>query len=195
MTREQFTFCKIRQRSLVPTLLFLPGTLCDARVWPDIRRLLRREWPCVFVDYRLETSITAMATKALAQAAGAVIPIGHSMGGMVALEIWRQAPERVAAIALFDTDPGADTPERRRKRDAQVNASRDGDFREMIDAQLVPTYFSSAHSADAYLRKTVVTLIVSRSGHASALVDSAAACAAYARAPWSSAIANSSSLE
>jgi len=83
-----------------------------------------------------------MATVALAQTTGLVIPIGLSMGGMVALEIWRQAPERVAAMALFDTDCGADTMARRKKRDAQILLAVHGEFRRMVETQLVPAYFS-----------------------------------------------------
>ena len=81
-----------------------------------------------------------MATNALAQITGLVIPIGLSMGGMVALEIWRQAAERVAAIALFDTDCGADTIARRMNRDTQILSAVHGEFHEMVKTQLVPAY-------------------------------------------------------
>ncbi len=101
------------------------------------------------IDYQFADSITAMATQALGENTGLLIPIGLSMGGMVALEIWRQAPERVVALALFDTDCGADTVERRKKRDAQILAAVHGDFRGMVETQLLPKYFSQACSADA----------------------------------------------
>ena len=69
---------------------------------------------CVVADYRYAERISVMAAAALAQSlrylADKMIPIGSSMGGMVALEIWQQAPERVAAMALFDTNPDAVTP-------------------------------------------------------------------------------------
>ena len=148
MIRGQPRFCRIESRSLLPTLLFLSGTLCDERVWSETHRALGREWPCAFADYRHETSITAMATTALKQAEGPIIPIGISMGGIVALEIWRLAAERVTALALFDTDPGADTPERRAKRAAQIGAAMQDNFREIIELQLVPGYFSSVQAAD-----------------------------------------------
>lgn len=143
---------------MAATLLFLPGTLCDARVWGDSIGTLGTEWNCVFVQYRLEESISDMAATALAQAAGPVIPIGLSMGGIVALEIWRQAAARVAALALFDTDPGADKPERRAQRDAQVLCATHGDFRAMVESQLTRAYFSASGSAAPSLRDMVVAM-------------------------------------
>ncbi len=126
-----------------PTLLFLPGTLCDERVWNVQRHALSANWACTIVDYGMADSISAMATIALAKAAGPVIPVGLSMGGMVALEIIRQAPARVVALALFDTDCGADTAQRRRNRDTQIIMAIHGDFRAMIETELLPNYFSA----------------------------------------------------
>ena len=163
--RSQHGFCRLESRSLLPTLLFLPGTLCDRRVWDESVQTLGRDWPRVFVDVRFETSISAMAAVALEAVDGLIIPIGHSMGGIVALDIWRQAAERVVAIALFDTDSGADTPERRVKRDAQLSAATQGGLREMIESQLLPAYFSPTRNTDdpartshEALRETVIAM-------------------------------------
>ena len=133
------------------------------RVWDAPCKALRRDWPCAHVDYRFETSISAMAAVALEQVDGPVIPIGLSMGGIVALEIWRQAPERVAAMALFDTDPGADTVERRAKRDTQVRMAMCGNFLDMIETQFITTYFFNACSQkipDQSLRSTVISMAI-----------------------------------
>ena len=118
--------------SLPATLLFLPGTLCDARLWQAQQRELSVAWSSTIIDYRMEETIAAMAETALATVSGPVVPIGLSMGGMVALEIWRQASSRVAAIALFDTNPGADTPERRAIREAQLIAAKQGDRKSVV---------------------------------------------------------------
>ena len=58
---------------MAATLLFLPGTLCDARVWSQAHDALCQNWSCDFVDYRFEESISAMAAKALAQVTGTII--------------------------------------------------------------------------------------------------------------------------
>lgn len=101
-----------------------------------------------------------MAANALAASAGLIIPIGLSMGGMVALEIWRQAPERVAAIALFDTDCGGDTNERRRNRDAQILASVHGNFRKMVETQLLPGYFSAGSARDPGMHQALTETVL-----------------------------------
>ncbi len=99
-----------------------------------------------------------MAAAALSQTSGTIIPIGLSMGGMVALDIWRQAPQRVTAMALFDTDPGADTPARRTARDAQLLAATHGQFRSVIKTQLKPAYFSPANDSKPALRRGVIEM-------------------------------------
>jgi pimeloyl-ACP methyl ester carboxylesterase len=134
----------VRVNAPHPTLLFLPGTLCDSRVWQGVATQLA-DWPHVFVDYRAENRTTAMADKALASAAGTVIPIGLSMGGMVALEIWQRAPERVAALGLFDTNPDADTVERRQRRDAQLAHATEFGMASLAATQLIPSYRLTEH--------------------------------------------------
>ena len=142
------------------TLLFLPGMLCDGRLWEAQHRALAISRPCVLADYRYDASIVAMAATALDQAPGQVIPIGLSMGGIVALEIWRQAPERVVAMALFDTNPGPDTSERCAMRETQSRAATAHGMRAMVASQLVPTYFSSAQTADTSLSECVIAMAI-----------------------------------
>lgn len=140
------------------TLLLLPGTLCDARIWAGPLEAFAGERPCVVPDYRFDDSVGEMAVSALARVEGELIVIGLSMGGVVALEIWRQAPGRVAAMALFDTDPGPDTPQRRAKRDGQVLRATHGELAAMVATDLAPTYFSAAGALDASLQSTVVSM-------------------------------------
>lgn len=86
------------------TLVLLPGLLCDGAVWIDQCRSLERDAECVVADYGMADSITAMAQCVLtAVSAPRFALAGHSMGGRVALEVVRQAPERVSHLALMDT--------------------------------------------------------------------------------------------
>lgn len=88
----------------MPTpLLFLPGLLCDAAVWAPQMAALGR--PATVAAYGLADSLGAMAEAALAVAPpGRFALAGHSMGGRVAFEVWRRAPERVERLALLDTN-------------------------------------------------------------------------------------------
>jgi pimeloyl-ACP methyl ester carboxylesterase len=83
-------------------VVFLPGLLCDAAVWAPQMAALGRS--ATVVHYGRASSLTAMAQRALQAApAGRFALAGHSMGGRVAFELWRLAPERVERLALLDT--------------------------------------------------------------------------------------------
>ena len=92
------------------TVLLLPGLLCDEAVWAHARRALAPRAQVVVPDFGATNSVAAMARLAVAAAPARFALAGHSMGGRVALEIARIAPERVERIALLDTgiDPLAD---------------------------------------------------------------------------------------
>ncbi|MBQ0942024.1 alpha/beta fold hydrolase [Ideonella sp. 4Y16] len=88
-----------------PALLFLPGLLCDAEVWAA--QTAAGPHAHLVVEYGLSDDLDAMATLALQQAdaagLGPLAVVGHSMGGRVAMQLWRQAPQRVRGLALMDT--------------------------------------------------------------------------------------------
>jgi pimeloyl-ACP methyl ester carboxylesterase len=92
----------------------------------------------------------------LARAVLAAVPAprfalaGLSMGGYVALEIMRQAPGRVAALALLDTQARPDTPEASENRRAQVKRA-ETDFDAVIDA-LYPKLVHPARANDPALK-------------------------------------------
>jgi pimeloyl-ACP methyl ester carboxylesterase len=84
-------------------LLLLPGLLCDGAAWAPIFPYVERHAECRVADYASVTSLAAMAQRVLADAPSTFALAGHSMGGRVALEILRRAPERVSKLALLDT--------------------------------------------------------------------------------------------
>ena len=85
------------------TLVLLPGLMCDRAVWEPQIAALEGAWRCVVVDYGSTESLSAMAQRALAAAPSRFALAGHSMGGRVALEMLRSAPQRITRVALFDT--------------------------------------------------------------------------------------------
>lgn len=87
-----------------PQLVLLPGLLCDAAVWHPQVEALRLLAQCHVVDYGTRHSLRAMAEEVLATAPARQFALaGHSMGGRVAFEVMRLAPQRVARLALMDT--------------------------------------------------------------------------------------------
>ncbi len=85
------------------TVVFLPGLLCDHTVWEQQIAVLSQGHDCLVADYGSADSLTAMATSVLESAPGTFSLAGHSMGGRVALEVMRMAPQRVSRLALLDT--------------------------------------------------------------------------------------------
>ncbi|MFM7461071.1 MAG: alpha/beta fold hydrolase [Burkholderiales bacterium] len=132
-----------------PTLVLLPGTLCDMRVWQPVAERLDPQWRKQFVDFGALDCVEAMAERALSVTTGLLLPTGVSMGGMVALEMWRLAPERIAGLALFDTNPRADTEAKRRARKQQLDQARlagDNGLQAVVRSHLLPSYFPRAVS-------------------------------------------------
>ncbi len=128
-------------------LLFLPGLLCDGRLWRDQVEALAGT-RCVVADLTHDDSLGAMAERTLrALPAEARLSVcGLSMGGYVAFEIMRRAPGRVARLALFDTSARPDTPEQTRRRRGLLSLSESGMFRG-VTPRLLPQLLAPAHVA------------------------------------------------
>ncbi|MGD9945911.1 MAG: alpha/beta fold hydrolase [Burkholderiaceae bacterium] len=109
-------------------LVFLPGLLCDDRLWRDQADALSDLADPLIADLTLDDSLAAMARRTLAAAPQRFALAGLSMGGYVAFEIMRQAPQRVLRLALFDTSAAADPPERVARRKAGLASLKLGKF-------------------------------------------------------------------
>lgn len=109
-------------------IVFLPGLICDQRLWRDVIDGLSGDVAPMLADLRLDDSIAAMAARTLAAAPPRFALAGLSMGGYVALEIMRRAPGRVSHLALLDTTARADTEERRETRRKGIEMIGQGKF-------------------------------------------------------------------
>ncbi|MDR7308101.1 alpha/beta hydrolase [Rhodoferax saidenbachensis] len=86
------------------TLVLLPGLMCDVAVWAPQVQALSSHATCHVPHWGPLDSLTAMAEHVLATAPARTFALaGHSMGGRVALEVMRMAPQRVERLALLDT--------------------------------------------------------------------------------------------
>jgi len=118
---------------MAQNLLLLPGLGCDARGWREVIAALNGI-KAIVADLTQDDSMAAMARHTLDAAPDRFALAGHSMGGYVALEIMRQAPERVERLALLDTAAAPDTPERSAGRRAAIAAAQGGKFSLVADA-------------------------------------------------------------
>lgn len=89
---------------MLPTLMLLPGLNCDAAVWAPQVAALKGQANCRIPAWGLRDTLAAMAQQVLDEAPTERFHLaGHSMGGRVALEVMRLAPQRVERLALLDT--------------------------------------------------------------------------------------------
>ncbi len=84
-------------------LVVLCGLLCDETIWADIPGRLASVADIHIMSFAGFSSLAGMADRVLAAAPPRFALAGHSMGGRVALEVWRQQPERVSSLALLNT--------------------------------------------------------------------------------------------
>ena len=129
---------------MLDPVVFLPGLLCDATLWhAQVDRLADRVAPMV-ADLTLDASVADMARRTLAAAPPTFALAGLSMGGYVAFEIMRQAPERVTRLALLDTSAAPDTDDRARDRRAAIESLTLGRFLGVTD-RLLPQLVHARH--------------------------------------------------
>ena len=142
---------------MAPALVLLPGLLCDAALWePQIRRFGDRV-DCRVADLTLADSMAELARSVLDSAPERFALAGLSMGGYVALEIMRQAPERVQRLALLDTSARPDSPQQLKRRRALVALSRRGRF-QGVTPRLLPQLIHPERLADSALTGIVMAM-------------------------------------
>lgn len=141
---------------MIPVVL-VPGLLCSADVFaPQVAAL----WPYgpVTVASTLEgDTITAMAAAILDAAPPRFALAGLSMGGFIAFEIMRQAPDRVLKLALIGTSARLDTPEEVMQRRALVDLARTSDFRSLL-TEVFRTILHPSLQDDPVLRDITVRM-------------------------------------
>jgi pimeloyl-ACP methyl ester carboxylesterase len=124
-------------------LLLLPGSLCTDLLFQAQTSFFKGYREVIVANFSNCDSIEAMATKVLNEAPEEFALAGLSMGGIVAFEMFRQAPQRIKRIALLDTNPRGELPENVPIRQQQVNNVAQGGverLRTLVSQQLMPKY-------------------------------------------------------
>lgn len=123
-------------------LVFLPGMMCDARLFaPQLKALGDRRLVMTLPVDGADT-MQALAKAVLRAAPPRFALAGLSMGGIVAMEVLRQAPDRVARLALMDTNPLAELPEVQARRAPQIEKARAGQLFDVIRDEMKPNYLA-----------------------------------------------------
>jgi pimeloyl-ACP methyl ester carboxylesterase len=143
-------------RESIPIVL-VPGLLCSPRLYAEQIPALWRFGSVAIADHTRDDRMSAIAGRLLAHAPPRFALIGLSMGGYVAFEVLRQAPDRVVSLALLDTTARPDLPEQTEQRRRQIELAQHGRFGE-IATLLFPRFVAAARHTDDALRATVTTM-------------------------------------
>ena len=139
-------------------LVLLPGMMCDERLYKAQVNALDEQYNVAVLPITDHDTIQALAADALARAPQRFALAGLSMGGIVALEMWRQAPHRIQKLALLDTNFRAEMPERQAQREPQVAAVMSGGLEKTIRQELFPQYLAASHADDQALEELIVDM-------------------------------------
>jgi pimeloyl-ACP methyl ester carboxylesterase len=143
------------KRRAKPGLILIPGLLCDALLWQAQIGALHGLAECWVADHTRSDTMAGVAADVLREAPFERFALaGLSMGGYVALEIMRQAAQRVDRLALLDTSARSDTPKQLEKREGLISLAQRGRFIGVTQA-LLPLLIHRARLSDEKLVTTV----------------------------------------
>lgn len=134
-------------------IVLIPPLLCSPLAYVPVLDTVWTRGQVTLADTRRDDTIAAMAERILRENVGDIAVLGTSMGGYVALEVIRQAPERVIALALVSTSARADTPEQTQARERQSALVEDGHFEALVDAAF-PGVAAAGNESNAALLAT-----------------------------------------
>ncbi|MGB1236305.1 MAG: alpha/beta fold hydrolase [Planktomarina sp.] len=124
-------------------LVMLPGMMCDARLFAPQIDSLSRDRAVMVAPIHLGERVEDVASSILDMTPHRFALAGLSMGGIVALEIIRRAPDRVARLALIDTNALAETPEKAAAREPQIVGVKAGRMRDIMRDEMKPNYLAN----------------------------------------------------
>jgi pimeloyl-ACP methyl ester carboxylesterase len=123
-------------------VLLVPGMMSDARVFGPQIETLSRSHAVTVANVSAAHSIREMAADILFQAPSRFALCGHAMGGVVAMEILRRAPERVTRLCLISTTPLPETPEQAVWREPQIVKAQAGRLEDAMAEAFAPDNFA-----------------------------------------------------
>lgn len=124
------------------SLILIPGMMCDARLFSPQVEHLSDEYDIHIPKLVGQNTINGFAKSILEDTPDRFALLGLSMGGIIAMEILRIAPERVERIALLDTNPLAEKDEIKQRRFPQIEAVQQGRLTDIMRDEMKPNYLA-----------------------------------------------------
>src|SRR3954454_10089322 len=110
-------------------ILLVPGLVSSSRIYAPVMPALWRCGPVTVANHIRDDNMALIARRILAEAPPRFALAGHSMGGYIAFEIMRQAPERVARLPLINPRAGSDPREAPPRRHGMIDRAKAGEYR------------------------------------------------------------------
>ena len=162
-------------------ITLLPGLACDAELWREQVAALTPLRPVRVSDvHTRHATLPEMAAALLEQTPGELLLCGTSMGGMLALEVVRQAPQRVKALAVLASSARADTPQLIQLRSDAIRLFEQGRMREVLQANLAFAF----HPAHAQALAPRYLAMMDRAGADQLIAQNRAVMARADQRPW-----------
>lgn len=141
-------------------LVLIPGLLCDERLWERQIEEFADARETIVADTFRDASIPDMAERLLVNAPPRFALAGLSMGGYIALEVMRRAPERVERLALLDTSSRPDTAEQTEARFELARLGKESGLEE-VARTLLPRLLHPSRINDESLVSTITDMALS----------------------------------
>ncbi|MFZ2099462.1 MAG: alpha/beta hydrolase [Oricola sp.] len=140
------------------TLVLVPGLLSDHIVWAPLAEAVADRFPVHEADLTQGTSITGMAETLLGETQGPLVVVGHSMGGRIALEMARIAPDRVKGLVLSNTGHHPKREGEEVKRQQMIDLGHES-MEKLADAW-IPPMLDPARTGDRVLIGDLASMVL-----------------------------------
>ncbi|WP_428774486.1 alpha/beta fold hydrolase [Vibrio sp.] len=157
-------------------LIWLPGLLCDGGLFEDVNKGLPGWVAPSCIQLATLSTMEQLAHDVLLQAPPEFVLGGLSMGGILAFEVYRQAPERVKGLILMDTNAADEKPEVTEKRNDLVSQALSGQFAAITPEVLLPVLIHPSRLNNRVLTQQIEQMAINVgvdafSAHADALAN------------------------
>ena len=129
----------------------VPGMMCDERIFSPQIEELSKNLEVTVADISSFPTVRELASDLLKKAPKSFSLLGHSMGGIVAMEIYSQEPNRIEKLILMDTNPKAELDEVKLKREPQIRDANKGKLLEVMRDEMKPNYLADSENQSSVL--------------------------------------------
>ena len=132
-------------------VVMIPGMMCDERIFAHQIKELGTDTEVYIADISKYSSIQELASDVLKNSPPNFFLVGHSMGGIVAMEMCSQEPDRIEKLVIMDSNPKPELEETKIKREPQIRNVISGNLAQVMKEEMKPNYL-----ADSYKQKDIL---------------------------------------